>query len=422
MHRIATAVFAFALSFSLDPLGSGDFGQVAELNPPVNAGSAEPNLVMGKRHVYLSWLEKLAEGGHALRFSRWDGQSWTPARTIISGAPFFVNWADFPSMLELEDGSLAAHWLQKNGSGTYSYDVMLSRSSDGGLTWSKGSSPHRPGIQAEHGFVSLVDHRGAGRFSVVWLDGDMGGASAHGHGALTGLKFSSYEKESFSSPAVLDAKVCDCCQTAAVRTRSGIFVAYRDRSDDEIRDISYVRFTDGKWSEPQTLNHDRWQISGCPVNGPAASADGDRLVVAWYTMGEQALSAKTAGGASDLAQPAGDRQIGRVMAIFSEDGGKTFGAPVRVDSRPSLGRVDVRWIGDGTAVVSWLETAVGGASEIRAGQVNADGRMETPIAVAQTTGARSSGFPRMSRLGKDLLLAWTQVGETTRVRVSQIKY
>jgi hypothetical protein len=37
-------------------------------------------------------------------------------------------------MVALPDGSLAAHWLVKSGSGTYAYDVNISRSFDGGKT------------------------------------------------------------------------------------------------------------------------------------------------------------------------------------------------------------------------------------------------------------------------------------------------
>ena len=37
----------------------------------------------------------------------------------------FVNWADFPSLVVLDGGRLAAHWLQRNGSGTYAYGVRI---------------------------------------------------------------------------------------------------------------------------------------------------------------------------------------------------------------------------------------------------------------------------------------------------------
>ena len=38
----------------------------------------------------------------------------------------------------------------------------------------------------------------------------------------------------------LDPKVCDCCQTAAAVTDDGPVVVYRNRSDQELRDISAI--------------------------------------------------------------------------------------------------------------------------------------------------------------------------------------
>ena len=50
-------------------------------------------------------------------------------------------------------------------------------------------------------------------------------------------------------------------------TADGPVVVYRDRSEQEIRDISIVRLHDGKWSQPSSVFEDNWKINGCPVNG-----------------------------------------------------------------------------------------------------------------------------------------------------------
>ncbi len=157
------------------------------IESPAAPGSAEPNLALGRDgRLYLSWIEKSGED-HALRFSSWQGEGWSPARTIATGRDWFVNWADFPSVAASTDGTLAAHWLVRNGPGSYAYSVRLAISRDGGETWSDPVTPHRDGTETEHGFVSIVPMPD-GTFEVVWLDGremQVTGNAAQGTGLMT---------------------------------------------------------------------------------------------------------------------------------------------------------------------------------------------------------------------------------------------
>ena len=323
--------------------------QTHELQSPAASGSGQPNLAISPDgRVQLSWIERLGEGKFSLRFSTMEKGGWSAPRTIAEGANWFVNWADFPSMVALPDGSLAAHWLVKSGPGTYAYDVNISRSFDGGKTWSKSFVPHRDGTQTEHGFVSLLAAKD-GSLAAVWLDGrEMKGHEAgHGHGNMT-LRYVKIKRDGeLADEAVLDAKVCECCQTSAATTADGPIIVYRDRSDREIRDISVIRLKDGKWSQPRLVAQDGWQINGCPVNGPAIAASGRRVAVAWFT------------GAANTQ---------RVKLAFSGDSGEIFGEPVTVDDGSPVGRVDVVLLDDGSAIVCWLEKLPSGG-EIRARRV-----------------------------------------------------
>jgi hypothetical protein len=146
------------------------FASLDTVASPAAPGSAEPNLaVSSDGRMYLSWLEPAATGGHALRMAALEGGRWSPARTVASGTRFFVNWADFPSLVALPGGRLAAHWLERNGEVKHAYDVRIAQSADGGATWSAPVTPHRDRTASEHGFVSLW----AAGDSVValWLDG-----------------------------------------------------------------------------------------------------------------------------------------------------------------------------------------------------------------------------------------------------------
>ncbi|MFQ5676077.1 MAG: exo-alpha-sialidase, partial [bacterium] len=280
---------------------------VEQISNPARPGSAEPNLAVGDDgRLYLSWIENMEDVGHALRYSVKD-ENWSPPHTIASGDNWFVNWADFPSMAGFRDGTLAAHWLQKSGKGSYAYNVMVAFSEAGDSAWSEGVVPHRDGTETEHGFVSMLPWDDSNLFA-VWLDGRNFAKKADGQDGhdppaneMT-LRFAMInQKGQLSKEAVLDPRVCDCCPTSAVRTQSGALVVYRNRTEKEIRDIGILRYQDGHWSEPRILYEDNWEIAGCPVNGPAIAADGQRVVVAWFTWANE---------------------IARVKAVLSDDEGK----------------------------------------------------------------------------------------------------
>lgn len=370
------------------------FAQVREMDSPAGAGSGQPNLAVSKDgKVFLSWIDRLGEGKFSLRFATKEGDGWSSPRVIAEGSNWFVNWADFPSMVVLPDGSLAAHWLVKSGTGTFDYDVTISRSFDGGKTWGKPFVAHRDGVKTEHGFVSMFAAKD-GQLAAVWLDGremTPGGPDGkkddhgHGHGNMT-LRYVKIKRDgTLTDEAKLDARVCECCQTSAAVTSDGPVVVYRDRSDEEVRDISIVRLKNGKWTEPRPVYNDGWKLNGCPVNGPSISAAGKRVAVAWFT----AVNDKP-----------------RVRLAFSADAGESFGEPITIDDGNPAGRVETLMLADGSAIVCWLEKAVGGGS-VRIRRVRPDGKTDESIAVAPNGTARSNGFPQMALTGKTLVFAWT---------------
>ena len=374
-----------------------DEWKIVEMESPAGPGSGEPFLERAGETVWMSWLEKTTSG-HALKVAKWKGD-WSEPRTIVSDVSFFVNWADFPSVMPLSENRLVAHWLEKKGEGTYAYFVMTSISEDQGKTWSTPVPAHSDRSSTEHGFASFI-REDDGKYSIVWLDArNFKGETEHDPMNAMSLMFANGGITGMQNETALDPRVCDCCQTAAVRTGSGVFVAYRDRSEKEIRDISYIRFTNGQWSQPKTLHPDGWHIEGCPVNGPAVDASGDEVVVAWYT------------GANDQ---------GRVRVAFSTNNGERFNAPVVVDDGNPSGRVDVVLLEDGSSIVSWLENVNDKGAAIRMRQVFPDGRRMQSITVADTSQARASGFPRMARAGQDILIAWTYAGDPQQVRMARI--
>ena len=384
-------------------LGAGPALIIRADNSPTGGDSREPDLYSTHDgRIILSWVEKTAAKRYALRTAARDGSGWSKARTVAEGENWFVNWADFPSVIALRDGSLAAHWLVKRGTGTYAYDVNIARSKDGGKTWSKPVVPHLDGTKTEHGFVSLIPLPD-GRVGAIWLDGrnlkDV--KDEDEHTALSEsmtLRYAAIDAEGkLSDEAQLDDRVCECCQTSAALTSEGAIAVYRDRSPAEVRDIYSVRARgDGSWESPRPVRADNWEINGCPVNGPSVAADGRRVAVGWFT------------GANDAP---------KVNLAFSEDAGATFAGPIQVDDGEATGRVDIVLLPDGSALVCWMSgTAEGGAIKVR--RIQADGALGEVAVIAKTDISRSSGFPRMARLGDEVHFAWTEFGKPSRVRTA----
>src|SRR5690349_13583594 len=246
---------------------------------PANGDSREPELTTTPDgRVILSWVEKLGDKRYALRTATLNQDGWTEARSVSEGENWFVNWADFPSVIALKDGTLAAHWLVKSGSGTYAYNVNISTSKDAGKTWLKPLVPHRDNTQTEHGFVSLIP-LSDGRLGAIWLDGrnmkntKESDEHAPSPESMT-LRYATIDANgNLYDEAELDERVCECCQTSAAITSQGPITVYRDRSPSEVRDIYIVRQVNGSWTKPQPVFADNWEINGCPVNGPAVAAD-----------------------------------------------------------------------------------------------------------------------------------------------------
>ncbi len=197
--------------------------------------------------------------------------------------------------------------------------------------------------------------------------------------------------------SAVDTRVCECCPTAAAVTAEGVITAYRDRSEQEIRDNYVARFVNGKWLSPQPVFNDNWKIAACPVNGPALAANGRNVAMTWFTV---------------------KQDQGQAYLAFSQDAGATFGAPIRVDDGGSLGRVDVELLPDGAALATWIEFADqpvspkplggGGRAQFRARRIDRRGTRSAAVTVAGISGNRTSGFPRAAIANGEVVFAWTE--------------
>jgi hypothetical protein len=388
------------------PLIAGDLS-IEAWPLPAMPGSAQPDLaVTPDGRLLLSWVNTQPGRRPAFQFAESypDGR-WATARTIAVGNSMFVNWADTPHIAGTADRALWAHWLQKSADAPYAYDVMLVRSLDHGMNWSAPRKVHDDATTTEHGFVAFWP-QGDDALGVAWLDGrntgggdhdghdakaDHGGKheGSHGGGAMT-VRAAVFDAALRPSAAAeIDASTCDCCQTDAVELGDGALLVYRDRSEEEIRDIYATRFDGKVWSKPVRVHADEWKMPACPVNGPSVAVQGQGAIVGWYTA-------------------AGDTPA--VKLARSGDGGARFAAPVTVDSGPAVqGRVVVA-LDTGQAWVLWLREDAG-KQTLWLARYAADLSKElqrTKLADLQGSG-RGTGFPKIALRGDAAHVVWTDV-------------
>jgi hypothetical protein len=377
-----TAVACVAALHARQPGPIADWAMAPEpVASPAGENTTEPQFTTEGSRTILSWLE--VAGTHAmLKFAERTRSGWSDVRTAAEGNDLMVNSADVPSVRLLADGTLIAHWLQEDGPDPESYKLQLSRSKDAGRTWSAPVTPHHDTVQTQHGFASLFQSPGAG-LGLVWLDGrTIKPDQPEGAGNMA-LRAAIFDINGNERPEmVVASRVCECCPTAAAATSEGVIVAYRNRSANEIRDIYVTRLVNGRWTPPSPVHSDGWRIMGCPVNGPAISARGRDVAVAWFT-------AKA--------------DQGHTFVAFSHDAGRTFGPPVQVDGASSLGRVGVELLDDGSATVTWVELS-SERSSFTARRVDDRGRRGSAAALGEASGTR---YPRLARFEDEMLFAWT---------------
>jgi hypothetical protein len=392
MLKILFCLYIFLFAFS---------SAAADIKPwrlPTTASAAQVNLTQtSKSELILSWIERQPKG-HRLQMAIYVNAAWSTPQTIAEGDNWFVNWADFPSVTALPNGTLWAHYLVKRSAGTYAYDVMLKQSKDMGKTWSKPILVHNDGTASEHGFVSLWPWSSS-QLAVVWLDGrHTVGSSSHDHSGsaskddsgkamtLRAAVFDSNGKK--SSEWQLDQRTCDCCQTDAAITSKGPIVIYRDRDSKEIRDIYTSRYDGKAWTAGKAVAHDNWLMPACPVNGPAIAANKNSVWAAWYTAANDKPSIRLAHSTNN------GENFQQVRTIAS-------GAHIqgRVDLAVDKNGAWLLWSEENQSQTLWLQ--------------HFDKNMNSTskaIKISQLQGrGHGTGFARMQKTAKGVFIVWTDV-------------
>lgn len=366
-----------------------------EFSNPIEGDAAMSRLFVQDDILYMSWVEE-TDSLAILKYSTFNGSKWTEPEMIAQGHDWFVNWADFPT-IAVNNGNIFAHYLQKSAPDTYAYDVMYRVFNASNEKWTAPQKLHQDSTKSEHGFVSVIPY-GDG-FMASWLDGRTTVNRPDSLKQMTIRAGIIHADGSLGQQWELDQRVCDCCSTSITETLDGPMVTYRDRTDDEIRDIYAVRLLeDQTWSAPAAVYNDNWQINGCPVNGPAIASNG-MTAVAWFTKPAEMAKVKVAfKGSSDW--------FDEVLVL--QDAG-------------AIGRVDVAVDQYANTYVLYMKS-FGDMADLILTHISNTGERMNHI-LASITAERASGFPQLELFDERAIISFTDTDSTgSRVRTLAFPY
>ncbi len=374
--------------------------RLESMESPAGPNSSLPNLVKGADgETYLSWVERQADKDPVLRISRLGAKSWGTPMDVVRAKNLMLNWADFPSVQTTASGVIIASWLRQ-GSWMHGYNAEFRISTDRGKSWGAIQRLHSDDSPGEHGFVSIapIDKN---TFGAIWLDGRAMGEPGDPKSAMR-LYFRTISKSGeMGEEVLLDDRVCSCCQTSLVALpQGGLMAAYRDRSGEEVRDISVLHFDGKNWAKPKPAHADGWKISGCPVNGPRLGVGHSLRGITWFT------------GAGEGEPKA-----------YAKVGGRDFDElhPISIADEKTDGRVDVVPGINDSILVAWMEIVAEGQMEWRLRRISKAGHKGDSIVIAKVPGQRSAGFLRMAPTGRGAVLAWTTGGPDQKVQTAVLK-
>jgi hypothetical protein len=374
--------------------------EIKDLPSPAISGASTPALSRAPDGtVWLSWIEPTATG-FALRCASLNATTglWREASTITTQViPIEDN---SPALTAGPNGQLTALWSAPPPTPRAPSLLYFGTSTDSGRTWTAPAPLTKESDATSHAaLATLAD----GRVLASWLD--------HRDRKPGNRGPRLYVRVLSATPALdvlIDPLVSESASPALTTFPDGsALLAYRGRSDSEIRDIHIARYRSGAWEESRVLNHDEWRVSPSFAESPQLASAGGRVASAWFT------------GADNNP---------RVQVSTSPDAGERFLMPLTADLGHPIGRPAVTLLHDGALLTIWREGASSERDAQPAGlwlrRVSPDFALDTPVLLAADAVHHIQGQPRVAIVrdftGENttatLLVTFTSTGSTGTVR------
>jgi hypothetical protein len=409
MKRVALAL-VLAAATSRAPSGAGETTALAV----AQRANANVSVAASGTTVVAVW-SAAAAGGATDIFSAvsTDGGLHFAAPVRVNATPgdARVN-AEQPPRVALREQAgrapaIAIVWTTKGATGTR---LLSASSGDGGKTFR--AVPVPGGDAAGNRGWEALGVGPQGQFMTVWLDHRRLAASQetavqgqhHHHDAgaaaaparTDGVAMAQLSElyvgslEGGRAPVVVTGGVCYCCKTAIATAGGGLFVAWRHVYPGNMRDIAFSASRDGgrTFGAPIRVSEDKWQIEGCPDDGPSMAVDArGRIHVVWPSVVTE--------------------RGGPVKALFhavSVDG-RSFAPRTRIPTAGQANHPQLAINGAGQLRVVWDESGSGSRRLASAtGTADATGA----VRFTRTAGDGEAGtYPIVVAVPGGWLTAWT---------------
>ncbi len=235
----------------------------------------------------VSWVEENEGADPKMFFAVWQEgtQKFGDKKEIPIPANVSIHEEGMPKIAFKADGTMLATYESSTPSETKKRgisDLSFMESHDGGYTWTTAKSVFRNKYDGSSPNFSGLNRLTDGEIGVAWLDNN-----PDPNVKSRPLMFAKTSKDGrFNDAVEVTSKSCECCRIAVSGDQDGqILIAFRNLTDEEVRDISMsISADDGlSFSAPADLSQDHWIVDGCPHNGPALAVGNGKRYLSWFT-------------------------------------------------------------------------------------------------------------------------------------------
>jgi hypothetical protein len=211
-----------------------------------------------------------------------------------------------------------------------------------------------------------------------------------------------------ASARAITGGVCYCCKTAiAYGPANTVALAWRHVYPGNLRDMAFTISRDGgkTFAAPVRVSEDKWQLEGCPDDGPAMVMDGEGVAqIVWPTL-----------------VPDGAKGTAPTIGLFyaSSRDGKSFTTRVRVPTEGLAHHPQLALASNGSLALVWDELAGGTRRIVFAKKsVGGEGAVSFPRQVVAT--GQPVVYPVVVASADRFVTAWTSgAPESSVIRIDR---